>query len=176
MTKSNVMRVATLPGFPDNQDKVFEYTVAAAKNRLTYPGIQQCLSVTGVRPAGLLGAHVSPGASKEEIAETFKILTKLGGKFYPTWYVVGNFEQHFTYSGVGWNTALSIAGAMRENLGQGLTYYFLDTTTISKDYSFGIDIRATRAGSGSGVDFAYAKAGGSAMKPFTQIPYEFIRG
>ncbi|MFM0632784.1 hypothetical protein [Paraburkholderia xenovorans] len=177
MTKGNDTKITTLPGNLGSHDNVTEYTVAAARTQLTYPAIQQCISITGFNAYGLLGAHVSPGANNKQIAETFKILIEHGGKSYPTWYVVGNFEQHFKWTKVGWNSTLKIAGAMRDNLGELLTYYSLDTSAVSKGpvndpWSWGIDIRATHTT--SGVEFAYAKALGPNTKTFTTIPDVFF--
>lgn len=179
MVNGTGRKVAMLDGVPESQNNVTEYTVAAAKNQLIYPGIQQCISLTGFSASGLLGAHVSPGASKDEIADTFGILIENDAKSCATWYIVGNFQQHFQSTKVGWNSTLKIAGAMRENLGQLLTYYSLDTSAVSKGpvndpWSWGIDIRVVRTELG-GIEFAYAKAlGNPKTKTFTTIPDQFF--
>ena len=161
------MRITSIPGFPETQS-IPEYRVAAAQEKLVFPGVQQCISVTGFSVFGLLGTHVSPGATAEEIEKTFEILRSGGGQNYPIWYVVGNFREHFNYTKVGWNATRKIVKALRENLSKGATYLVFDTSDIANAVGgFGIDIHATRTT--FGVDFGYAKAfkPGATVTPIT---------
>lgn len=162
-----------MPGFPDTQN-VYEYCVAAAQKQMVYPGIQQCISITGFSVFGLLGTHVSPGATADEIDKTLEILKTGGGANYPNWYIVGNFSNFFNYTQVGWNSFAKIASALRKNLSKKATYLVFDTSDISNSVgSWGIDILATR--NTFGVDFAYAKGSGPSPKPTTAITADFSR-
>ena len=165
------MPVVAMPGFPATQ-RVGEYCVAGAQDKIIYPGIQQCISVTGFSVFGLLGAHISPGAKEADIARTFEILKSGGGANYPLWYVVGNFEEHFVHSKVGWTSAAKIVKAMRKNLAKNATWEVCDTSRIASAFSFGIDIHAAR--NDFGVDFCYAKAF-SQGAPIVPITAPFLR-
>jgi len=158
------MTVKALPGFTPSQS-VFEYCVAAAQDELVYPGILQCISITGYSVGGLIGTHVSPGATEEDLQNTFQILRSGAGRNFDTWYVVGNFTKHFTYIKVPWwNTARKIKSALRKNLSKSAKYWAFNTDTIEGSGSgFGIDVIATRGA--SGVEIAYAKASRQGDKP-----------
>lgn len=164
------MPIRALPGFPETQI-AYEYCVGAAQKAFEYPGILQCLSLTGHHVAGLLGTHISPGATKADMDDTFGILRSGGGANYLAWYVVGNFQKHFVYTKVGWTSKANIAKALRGYLNKNANFYVFDTTELAKIHGsgLGIDIHATHAA--SGVDFAYARAGGKKPKPTTAIAF-----
>jgi hypothetical protein len=149
-----------MPGFLPSQS-VSEYFVAAAQDRLVYPGILQCISITGFSVGGLIGAHVSPGATGEELRKTFEILRSGGGKNFDVWYVVGNFTKHFQYTKVEWwKTSRKIKSALRDNLSKNAKYWAFNTSTIEgSDSGFGINVIAMHTA--SGVQFSYAKTVGS---------------
>ena len=165
------MTVVAMPGFPATQH-VGEYCVAGAQDKIVYPGIQQCISVTGFSVFGLLGTHISPGASEADIAKTFEILRSGGAANYPMWYVVGNFDEHFNHTKVGWNSTARIVKAMRKNVAGSATWQVCDTSRLASEFSFGIDIHATRGT--FGVSFAYAKAF-SRNAPVQPIAEPFLR-
>lgn len=167
------MSVTALTGFPRTQI-IKEFCVGAAQKYIRYPGLQQCISLTGYHVCGLLGAHISPGSSAEEIDEIFQILRTGGGANYMTWYVVGQFQEHFVHTKVGWNSMTAIGKALRKQLAKNAGYYALDTSKIvtDNDFSWGVDVRATRAP--PEVDFAWAQAF-SDNKTFTPMADDFRR-
>ena len=167
------MSVTALPGFPKTQI-IKEFCVGAAQKYIKYPGLQQCISLTGYHVCGLLGAHISPGSSAEEIDEIFQILRTGGGANYLTWYVVGQFQEHFVHTKVGWNSMTNIGKALRKQLAKNAAYYAFDTSKIvlDNDFSWGVDVRAKL--DAPEVDFAYAQA--FSMNPtFTAIADGFRR-
>lgn len=164
------MRVKAKPDFADSQS-ICEYVVASARRRCVYPGIIQCVSLTGLRPdAGLLGTHISPGASQEEIDKTFEILITGGAANCTKWYLVGNFQQHYQYTKVGWTSQQKIAKAMRQHFGKQPSYYSIDTSELVKElgYSWGIDIYADF--NTTEVVFSQTKAASRSTLPPTPIP------
>ena len=168
------MTVQALQGFPDSQ-MCFEYTVGAARNEFLYPGIQQCISLTGFNVSGLLGTHISPGSSTLDIDKTFNVLRSGGGANYPDWYIVGQFEEHFKHTKVNWNSIDKIVKSLRKNLSKTANLHFFDTSPIVKreGWSWGIDIKAERAV--FGIDFSYAKPGGLNTKLFTSMTEDFLK-
>jgi len=143
-----------LSGCPQQQT-IVEYCVGSAQDRIVYPGIMQCLSITSWSIGGLLGAHVSPGSSEQDIAEIFQMLRTGGGANMHVWYIVGNFQKHFQYTKVGWNSRAKIAKALRKSLKKNAVVETLCTTELPNQYSFGVNIHAIR-GTGE-VTFAYCK-------------------
>lgn len=168
------MAIRTLPGFPESQT-CLEYMVGAAHKKFMYPGIQQCISLTGFNVAGLLGAHISPGSSKLDIDAILRALRSGGGENYPDWYIVGQFQEHFKYSKVKWNSLDKIVNDLRKQLGKKANFYAFDTGDIVKrqKWSWGIDIQAEHTP--FEAKFSYAKAGGARTKAFTPITGGLIK-
>lgn len=145
---------------------IFEYNVGNGQREVTYPGLQQCISVTGYSAGGVLGTHISPGATADEIKEHFRLLRTECGSYYPTWYVVGQFQEHFDTPNAIMSSMEEVRKTLRKRLGRDDTYYVLDTSTLSQSlhYTYGIDIRASLI-SGE-LSFGFAKSGGSRDKSF----------
>ena len=167
------MTIKTLPGFPESQNCV-EYTVGAAQKEFIYPAIQQCISLTGFNIGGLLGTHISPGSSAEDVEQLLNALRSGGGANYPDWYIVGQFQEHFKYTKVKWTSIEKIVKTLRMKLSKTANFYAFDTSPIvSKNrWNWGVDIKANRAP--FGVNFSYAKSGGAKTKPFKPITDDFL--
>ena len=155
------MAIIALPGFPDKQIAP-EYCVGAAYDTFVYPGIQQCLTLTGFHVAGMLGTHISPGITAQELAKTFEILRAGGGGQYLSWYLVGMFDEHFKHSKVGWNSTKNIAKTLRKELRKTANFYAYDTTQAAKDnnWTWGVSVYAKKKT--FEVEVSYAKSGGQA--------------
>lgn len=162
------MRVTRITGFGESAS-IPEYVVGAAQQQLTYPGLSQCISITGYHVGRLLGTHISPGSSAAEIDEHFRALTTDCGAHYPVWYIAGQFQKHFA-------TPKAVMGSMdkfrktaRAKLGRDATLRVFDTSSLteSEGWSFGLDIRA-RLVDGEPV-FSFAKFGGRRDKAFHSL-------
>ena len=162
------MRVTKIEEFAESA-RVPEYVVGAAQSEITYPGLSQCISITGYHVGRLLGTHISPGSTKDEIAEHFRLLSTDCGNYYPTWYIAGQFTKHFATASAVMNTMDKFRKTVRKALGKDATYYVYDTSllTESEGWSFGIDIRATLVG--GEPKFSFAKFGGRRDKPFSDL-------
>ena len=159
------MRVTKITSFSETAS-IPEYVVGAAQQQITFPGLSQCISITGYHVGRLLGTHISPGSSSAEIDEHFRVLTAECGDHFPEWFIAGQFQKHFA-------TPKAVMGSMdkfrktaRAKLGQNTTLHVFDTSTLTETegWSFGLDIRANL------VDgeprFSFAKFGGRKDKPF----------
>lgn len=168
------MPTKMLKGFPEEQVCI-EYTAGAAQKKFTYPGIIQCLSLTGVNEVGLLGTHISPGSSKADIEQLLNALRSGGGENFPHWYVVGQFQQHFKHSKVKWTSINKIVLALQKKLSKTAKFHVFDTSPIvdKEHWSWGIDIQVKRGATVLTPQVSYAKAGGSKTKAFTQITNGF---
>lgn len=149
------MRTTAMPGYKEVQS-VTEYYVASAEKKIEYPGIQQCLTITGSTPFGLIGAHVSPGSTREELDGSLTILKSGGIKASSAIYIVGNFDQHFTSSGGIWKSKAQIAKEVRKGLGTNVPIEMFNTSPLSNAAGgWGVDIHAVWKP--DGVDFAWRK-------------------
>lgn len=168
------MAIVTLPGFPDSQT-CLEYTVGAAHKKFIYPGIQQCISLTGFNVAGLLGTHISPGSSKLDIDTILHALRSGGGENFSDWYIVGQFQEHFKHSKVKWTSFDKIVKDLRKQLSKTANFYVFDTTPIvnAQQWTWGIDIQAEHTP--FEAKFSYAKASGPKIKNFTAITNGFVK-
>ncbi|MGB1239245.1 MAG: hypothetical protein ACPG4U_13590 [Pseudomonadales bacterium] len=162
------MPIQALPGFPPTQN-IVEYCIGSAKDSCVYPRILQCLSITGFTKQGLIGTHISPGATEEDLKQTFETLRTGGGSNIKQWYIVGNFQKHFQDTKVGWTSVAKIAKRLRKEFDSGAVYQIADTTALLKSpgCSWGIDICAKRES--TSVSYTFARAGGAKDKPFTEL-------
>lgn len=159
------MRVQTVA--PQAHQSLVEYTVGAASETCTYPGIAQCFAIAGWTPAGMLCAHVSPGATKEEMEATFDALGTLGGDAVLYWYVVGPFTRHFAVAKACWRSVKDIKKSFQKAFGnKSAKHFILDASderntqvldpgfTIARTFS-AIDIRAEHRGWEAMIWFSY---------------------
>lgn len=162
------MAIVSMPGCPPSQSLV-EYTVGAAQNECIYPGILQCLSITGFSVHGLLGTHVSPGISEDDLDMTFNVLRSGGAIGFPMWYVVGNFPKHFADIKIKkWNSMTKIAKEIRSRLNKSASIYMFDVSSLPNSSSgFGLDIFARHGV--HGVAFSYGRAGRSGRQQAPQL-------
>lgn len=123
-----------------------------------YPGIAQCFAIAGWTESGILCTHVSPGATKDDIASTFASLRDMGGSEVMYWYVVGPSAQHFAVAKAQWRSVKNIKETFkREFNNKTAVHSILDATaerntkvtdpgfTIPRTFS-GIDVRAEYRG------------------------------
>lgn len=162
------MRVTKIVPFVDSAS-VPEYVVGAAQREIVYPGLQQCISVTGYHVGRVLGTHISPGATVEEIKAHFRLLSTDCGEHYSSWYIAGQFKNHFVTPKAVMSSMDKVRKTLREELGKDATYYVFDTSTLSDSlgYTYGIDIRASLVG--GALKFGFAKSGGRRDKAFNNI-------
>ena len=162
------MRVTKIENFADTA-RVPEYVVGAAAREITYPGLSQCISITGYHVGRVLGTHISPGSTTEEIGEHFRLLSTQCGDHYPAWYIAGQFQKHFATAKAVMSSMDKFRKTVREGLGTDATYYVFDTSALteSEGWSFGIDIRA-RLVNGE-PKFSFAKFGGRLDKAFNNL-------
>lgn len=172
---------------PKANQSLPEYTVGKASQTCVYPGIAQCFAIAGWTHSGLLCTHVSPGATKDDMANTFASLRDLGGSEVMYWYVLGPFTQHFAVGKARWRSVKDIKETFKSEFGKKTAAHFiLDATaerntkvtdpgfTIARTFS-GIDVRAEYRGWESMVWFSYKEASPRA-KEWTRFKLErFVR-
>jgi hypothetical protein len=155
VTRRAFVRVQKIADFGDTAS-VTEYLAGAAQRQITYPGLQQCISITGYHVGRVLGTHVSPGATSDELDEHFRLLSSECGDHWDIWYVAGQLQNHFSTSTAIINSLGKLRQTLHTKLGKDATYYLFDTSNLSNDLAgWGVDVRATLVG--TKVEFAVAK-------------------
>lgn len=154
------MAVKKITGFADSVS-VLEYTAGSAQREITYPGLQQCISITGRHNGVILGTHISPGASSDDIEEHFDLLQTGFGPVYPEWYIAGQFQNHYTTPKAVMGSPEAFRKTVRKHLGKTATFYVFDTSALADSIgNWGINIRAELVG--NEPKFSFRKAMGKA--------------
>ena len=168
------MRVTKIAEFGESA-RVPEYVVGAAQREITYPGLSQCISITGYHVGRVLGTHISPGCTAEEVKEHFRLLSTSCGNHYPTWYIAGQFTKHFATPKAVMGSMDKFRKTVRKELGSDATYHVFDTSSLTETegWSFGIDIRAELQN--DGLKFGFAKFGGRRDKAFHNLALWYFK-
>lgn len=136
-----------------------EYQVGKASQTCTYPGIGQCFAIAGWSQTGMLCTHVSPGASKSDVASTFGHLRDMGGDVILRWYVVGPFTDHFAVAKATWRSVDDIKKSFKKAFGnKAAEHWILDVTTERNEFNWGVDIQAERCQWTPSIFFSYKQA------------------
>jgi len=162
--------VAIVTVAPQANQSLIEYTVGKAFQTCLYPGIAQCFAVAGWTQSAMLCTHVSPGATKDDIASTFASLRGMGGDEVMYWYVAGPFNEHFAVAKAQWRSVNDIKKTFRSEFkNKAATHFVLDATaerntkvldpgfTIPRTFS-AIDVRAEHRGWESMIWFSYKES------------------
>jgi hypothetical protein len=145
--------------------------VGQASKTCIYPGIAQCFAIAGWTQTGMLCTHVSPGATKEDITDTFASLRDMGGDTVMHWYVVGPFTPHFAVTKAQWRSVKNIKKTfVKEFKNKTANHWIFNATSerntkrlydgIDIPMTFtSIDIRAEHRGWESMVWFSFKESG-----------------
>lgn len=171
------MRINLKDSVPNQS--LMEYQVGEGTASCLYPGIAQCFAVAGWTASKIIGVHVSPGFTKEEMDAAFGHLKALGGDNVMHWYIVGPFQEHFAVSKAIWRSERDIKKTFKKHFGNaGASHLILDATaerntqrplepgiTIASRVS-SIDVRVVVRGITMAFDFGYKHAGQMHWTPF----------
>ena len=150
-----------------NNQRLVEYTVGKASNTCIYPGIAQCFAIAGRRHSFMACTHVSPGATAENISDTFKYLREIGGNWVSSWHVIGPFVDHFNCTTAAWKSVQDIRATFTAEFGDtGADHWILDVskqrhTSVLEDgftipTEFGsIDVKAELATADNKIRFYF---------------------
>ncbi|TDL84355.1 hypothetical protein [Meridianimarinicoccus aquatilis] len=104
-----------------------EYEVGKAGVSCLFPGIRQCFAIAGRRQSSMVCTHVSPGATPQQMSDTFAFLREIGGNWVTSWHVIGPFVDHFNTSNALWKSVQDIRGTFKSEFGEtGANHWILD--------------------------------------------------
>ena len=144
-----------------------EYVIGKAFQTCTYPGIRQCIAIAGRRQSFMICTHVSPGATAQDISDTFGHMRDLGGTWVSSWYVVGPFDIHFSTASAQWKSAQNIRDTFKKEFSDASAdHWILDVSAqrsrkmvlpgMTLPATTGcLHIKAERDGVGNGIAFSY---------------------
>ena len=147
---------------------LLEYRVGKAGSTCLYPGIAQCFAIAGWRQTSMICTHVSPGATEQDMTDTFAVMRELGGNWVTDWYVVGPFSHHFLPSYAIWKSVQKIGETFdKEFQGCAASRWILDATS-QRDAKVmidghawnlsGLDIKAQHRAALGGIGFTYKES------------------
>lgn len=153
-----------LPGFVGER-KIVEYCAGVAQNEIEYPGIAQCISITGLTTAGMIGAHISPGSTRKNMDDLLQMLRSGGIKTSIAIYVVGNFDEHFSTSNAIWKQKKQMIKELRSTLDTRTVIYSCNTSQFLQNVGgHSLNIWATRQP--TSIQFTYrARTGENRVAP-----------
>jgi hypothetical protein len=101
----------------------------------------------------MICTHVSPGATTQDISDTFGHLRDLGGNWVTSWHIVGPFTDHFNTSSAQWKSVQDIRNTFATEFGDtGADHWILD---ISKQRHKSVDCKSE----GFSGEFRYQETG-----------------
>lgn len=148
---------------------LLEYRVGKAGSTCLYPGIAQCFAIAGWCQTSMVCTHVSPGATAQDMTDTFASLRDLGGNWVADWYVVGPFSHHFRadYKAI-WSSVKKIGETFDKELkGCAARRWILDASqqrdakVMIDGYAWplsGLDIMAQHRAALGGIGFTYKES------------------
>lgn len=134
------MAIITVPD--GNEISLPEFRVGKAGQTCLCPGIMQCFSVVGWRTSGLVGMHVSPGFTQQDMTDAFAVLREKGGNWVSDWYITGPFNEHFAVTRAVWRSANDIAQTFdTEFPGSTANRWILDCTAQRNEKTWDSQVR-----------------------------------
>jgi len=111
-----------------------EENVGSASNRICYPGISSCVTVTGVGPSGMVGCHITFATEPDLVSQMFQAMRTGGGTSCVHFYVIGkiaDFKRSRTYS--SFNTRKKMGQAIKDVICETAVVRFCDSEAYGKD-------------------------------------------
>jgi len=104
-----------------------EDRVGSSIDRLCYPGVSSCISITGVSVDKMIGAHLTIGTTVPELAQFIALLAAEKTSEIMNFYVVGKiakFKESTTIA--NFNTRKKMRDFLKAQLEQKANVYFCD--------------------------------------------------
>lgn len=111
-----------------------EEVVGSSRNRICYPGISSCITITGVMPGGLVGTHLTVASEPTLIDAALLALKAGGGGACTSFYVVGAIARFKENTGdPGFNTRKKIRDKICKHINKDARVRFFDTSAHHVD-------------------------------------------
>jgi hypothetical protein len=108
-----------------------EDNVGSTMGRVCYPGISSCITITGVHPNGLIGAHITAVTTQYEVQEILMAMKTGGASTCIKFYVVGAIRQFIQWTHEGFNDRKKMSDQIKKHTNKDATVWFYDTSDNS---------------------------------------------
>lgn len=121
----------------DGDDTVLrEEWVGGAFNRICYPSVSSCITVTAPSPHGIVGAHITFGTPLVDVDTLFSRMRTGGASSCPVIYVAGRFANFKASTVAALNTRKKIGAHIRASINRAATVKFYDTSALGATHIF----------------------------------------
>jgi hypothetical protein len=161
-----------------------EGEVGEGTESIVYPGIRQCFAIAGWTQSKIIGTHISPGFTAQDMADAFDLMQGMGGDNVMYWYVVGPFVDHFAVGKAQWRCVKDIKKTFKKQFrNDAATHLILDASTerhtkrlydgIDMPMEFSaIDIMVTVKGITTAFAYRERKRGVTDWTPFDLLKFQ----
>lgn len=136
-----------------------QYTGSAA-NRICYPGIISCISVTAVMPGGLAGCHITFATSEAMVDSMFQSIKSAGAAAATDIYVLGAIGQYKISTAKELNTRKKLRKKIHSLINANAVVRFYDTSPHAVNTNVLVEKNA------GGTDFFLNNANGNPVIGF----------
>lgn len=113
-----------------------EEYVGSSLQRICYPGISSCISITAVLPTGLIGTHITIATEANLVDDLMQAMKSGGGAGCPNFYVVGAFSQFKPRAASTINTRRKISQKIKSRVNRNAIVRFYDTSAHGEVHVF----------------------------------------
>lgn len=140
-----------------------EDRVGSAIDKICYPGISSCISITGVSVNGMIGAHLTISTTALELDQFITLLATEKTSAIMNFYVVGKIQKFKDYIKVAtFNTRKKMRDVLKSQLEKKANVYFCDIGLL---LPHGANVCASR--NGSWASFSYISEVGNLVSGST---------
>lgn len=113
-----------------------EEFVGSAGSRICYPGVSSCITITGVLPTGLVGAHITIASEESLIDGALLALKAGGGSNCGNFYVVGAISLFKDNADASFDKRKKIRDKIRSLVNKHAQVWFFETPRNSDVHIF----------------------------------------
>jgi hypothetical protein len=138
-----------------------EEYIGSVTNRICYPGVSSCITITGVLPTGLVGVHITIATEADVIDTALMALKTGGGGSCTSFYVAGAisvFKDQTTNE--TFDKRKKIKDKIQRIVNKHASVRFYDTS-LQQDVHIFVELN------GNAPTFSYAQALGNTVTGFT---------
>jgi hypothetical protein len=138
-----------------------EEYVGSSANRICYPGVSSCITITGVLPTGLVGVHITIASETPLIDEALLAMKTSGGSSCTRFYVVGAISRFkASTNNADVDKRKKIGNKIRSLVNKDASVRFFDTSFQQEAHIF-------VEHNGFAPTFSYAPAANNTVSGFT---------
>ena len=128
------MPIRTKNGGPETVLR--EEFVGSSSARICYPGVDTCITITGVLPGGLVGTHITVATEIGLVDDLLQAMRIGGGGNCQNFYVIGRFTVFKPHATQVINTRKKISKKIKSIINKNATVRFYDSSAHGSVHVF----------------------------------------